>query len=546
MRRRLLPILPLLSLLALPVILRAADDKAAQPTLVVRISSIDSLLADFRYLAALTDHEEVVKQFEGVLKAKTGPKGLQGLDTSKPFGLYGTVGPQGLDSTAVALVPIADEKAFLALLQSLNVKAEKGKDDLYTVTIENTPAPPIYFRFANGYVYATAANESAVDKDALLPPDKVLTAKGGTLSVVVRLDRIPDNIKQLALGQLSLRLADLRDRESAGKTEAQKNFSKQVTENLGGCLKSLLRDGQALSMGFDVDRKAGALVVEASLDGKPTTGLSEKIGDLGASKSLFAGLATKESAAHWLLHFTLPEDLRKVLGPVIDESIAKGLEKENDKSKREKAAEFLKVLEPTLKSGDLDAAATLLGPTADKHYTILFGMKLKDGAAVDKAVRAAVKDLPPGDRDRIKLDADKAGDVAIHRLDAQKDVKEDARKVLGDNPIYVAIRADALLVTLGENGLSALKGAVASQPGPAPTAHFEASLSQLAPLIAIHRKDDKEVVAKAAEEAFGKDKDGDRVRITVEGGKILKMRFDARALVLKFGSLLHKAEKQEK
>src|SRR5262249_21969831 len=145
------------------------------------------LIADFRYLAALVGREEEAKQFESMLKERTGPKGLEGLDTKKPLGFYGVVDKELTKSQAILLLPIADEKAFLATLEKVNLKPEKSADGLYTVTPENVPIPVI-FRFANGYLYGTAkATEQAVanlDKARLPRPEDALAEGAGSVAAI--------------------------------------------------------------------------------------------------------------------------------------------------------------------------------------------------------------------------------------------------------------------------------------------------------------------------------------------------------------------------
>src|SRR5947209_1859497 len=116
MLKRMLPCVALLGLVALPTTARPADDKKpVTPALVVR--------------------EEQAKQFEGMIRAKAGgPKGLEGIDARRPMALYAAFGEGGIEnSTAVALIPIADEKAFLGLIENLGAKAEKENDGAYKV-----------------------------------------------------------------------------------------------------------------------------------------------------------------------------------------------------------------------------------------------------------------------------------------------------------------------------------------------------------------------------------------------------------------------------
>src|SRR5690242_21610712 len=122
MIRRLLPLLALAGLVALPDVARPADekkdDKKLVPGFVVRIESLDELMNNFRYLAGLVGREEEAKQLEGMLKARAGgPKGFEGIATKRPMAIYGVFSEKDITETlAVALIPIDDEKAFLGLI----------------------------------------------------------------------------------------------------------------------------------------------------------------------------------------------------------------------------------------------------------------------------------------------------------------------------------------------------------------------------------------------------------------------------------------------
>ena len=89
MLRRFLTGLALLCVVVAPIPVRAADPPAAASDVVVRVQSIDGLLANFKYLATLAGEEEKAKQLEGMIRAKAGPGGLQGVDTKRPLGIYG-------------------------------------------------------------------------------------------------------------------------------------------------------------------------------------------------------------------------------------------------------------------------------------------------------------------------------------------------------------------------------------------------------------------------------------------------------------------------
>src|SRR5438477_5995850 len=121
---------------------------------------------------------------EKMLKNRIGPNGLEGIDAKKPIGLYGSVKAKVDKSEVVLLLPIADEKAFLTVLDDLDIKAKKSADGVYTAEVENVRFP-VLFRFANGYLYGTVKTHdksaSLLDREKLPLPATVLAGGAGEL-----------------------------------------------------------------------------------------------------------------------------------------------------------------------------------------------------------------------------------------------------------------------------------------------------------------------------------------------------------------------------
>jgi hypothetical protein len=300
-------------------------------------------------------------------------------------------------------------------------------------------------------------------------------------------------------------------------------------------------DGGPLELRIDLDRKTEELSLEISFAGKPSTELAASIKKLGDAESVFGGLVGKNSAANGSLHVILPETVRKAMEPVLDEVVKKSIEKETDKTKREQAEKALPVLMPSLKAGELDAAFDLRGPSEDKTYTVVAGIKVKDGAELDKLLRKTAADLPEADKKKITLDADKAGSVAIHEVLLTSELDAEAKAIFGEKAkAYIAIRPDAMLVSMGGSALSALKEAVALPVQAGKTLSFEMSMARVAPFM----EKENPGATKAAEEAFGKSKDCDKVRVTLEGGDKVKLRASMKAQVIKFIALVDEAKKK--
>src|SRR5262249_3552344 len=150
------------------------------------ISSIHDLVENAKFLSSLGGKPGDAKKIDDGIK-KVLPNGLKGIDTSKPLAVYGMLDPGGnpMDSTAVALVPVTDEKSFLGLLSDFHLEAKK-EGDLYSVTHDRIPVPG-YIRFSDGYALITAKEKDAISKGKVLPLSRVFSSgKTGTISVDFR------------------------------------------------------------------------------------------------------------------------------------------------------------------------------------------------------------------------------------------------------------------------------------------------------------------------------------------------------------------------
>lgn len=529
MRMRLVCWAALLGLTLMPAAARPDEAASSKPSVVVRIASVDSLVEDVRFLSELVGKEEEAKQIEGFIKNFTGPKGIEGIDTKKPIGVYATVsGPFGSASTGVVLLPISDEKDFLALVEKLVGNKPEKDGDVYTANVEKIPFP-VFFRFADKYCYITIKDREAIDKEKLLTPAAVLAGKVGTASLTLNIDRIPSDLKNLALGQLEVRLARMKE-QAANETQAHATFKAAVIDEIAANLKSLMREGGPVELRIDLDRASDNLTVSASLAGKPDSALAANIADLAKLKGLGAAVVGRHTALGGLVDVSLPEKVKAAAGPFIDEI------EEKVRAGRGIPAAVLGALKPTLKSGHLDGGLDLRGPNDSGIYTAIAGVKVKDGEQIDKTLHKIVGELPPEVKDLIKLDFDKVDGAVIHRVTVPAVPNREIP--LGDNPVFVAVRDDTLLIAAGDKGLEALKEVLGSAAKPSPVARVELAVSRLAPLM---EKENPGAV-EAAKKAF-KEKDSDKVRIIVEGGPALQFRLAARTSLLKFFSLLDDGKK---
>ena len=290
---------------------------------------------------------------------------------------------------------------------------------------------------------------------------------------------------------------------------------------------------------LDISDATKEMTVNFSVTGKSGSDLAKSFQTIGNLKSPLAGLAGKDSAFQGSLHLALPESVQQSLNSLIDDAAAKSLATIQDAAKKKQAEALFKAILPTAKAGDFQVVAAILGPKADR-YTIIAGLKLKDGVKLGNTVHGLIKDsindLAPEFRDKITLDIDSVGAVKIHKFVLPKDANTAMLvESFGDGAIYLAFRDDALLVAMGPEARSTLKSAIA-KTGSAPSQPlvFDLDLARMAKLT-LATPEQKALAAKL----FPGGENG-RVRLTVEGGAALTARLQMRLNVLEFLAKLKK------
>src|SRR4029077_15529076 len=96
--------------------------------------------------------KDAADQLDG-LKNNVLPNGFEGIDTKKPWGLYGMLKANQLDSAVVLLIPVTSEQAFLGLLEKVAHLKPTKDGNYYVVQPDGVPFP-IHIRFTDGYACA--------------------------------------------------------------------------------------------------------------------------------------------------------------------------------------------------------------------------------------------------------------------------------------------------------------------------------------------------------------------------------------------------------
>lgn len=527
-----------LALFAAPAMSVAADKDA--PAVKLQIQSVDKLLGNAEYVAKLIGKEEEAKQFLGFIKSLTGDnpeKGIEGIDLKKPFVAYASLAAEIEKSEIVVMIPIADQKAFIELLKgrlALEIKDE-GKGLWSTQAPNNLGA--VYFRFANSYVYATFQNKENVDEKNLQKPEDVYIKGDSVISVSLRIDRVPDALKQFALASLETLLAGGKEQKLPPELEKLDTVKDKAIDSLAGGIKSILFDGKEVTLKLDVDPKKDDISLALELTAKDGSELAKDIADFKTKKSVALGALTMKNTALLLtLNASLPTSVKKVFGPAVDDLVKQGLDMAGDF--KEHLEPLVKAVVPTLKAGDLDIGIAVVGPNADKHLSGVLVGKVVEGKKIDTAIKDLVEKIPEPIKSAIELNADSEGAYKIHVVKIKDQLDENIKKVIGESDIYVAFRDDALMISFGPAGKSVIKDALKAAPATGgPLFKAEVSASKIAALISADRP---KAAEKALAETFGKNVTGDTISLSVEGGTSLTVKAAIKGKVIQMFVLLDK------
>jgi hypothetical protein len=515
----------------------AAQPAETGPTLEIRLRSVNDLMDRFEYVAGLAGKEDAAKQARQLLKALSADgKGIEGVDPKKPMGLYATVSEDAVNSPFILMLPIADEEQFLnALKNRANLTPEKAEGGTQKISVPFLN--DLYLKFTNGYVYV---GRKAADLDAkvLLTPKAYFGKDDGAVaSVVLHIDRIPADLRKFALGQFELGLNEARKKDADTDSAAEKQLKALLFDSILAGAKGLTDDGKELSIKLFAEASSDDLSAEVTLVAKNGTPTAKNFASLGKQTSVPAAIVSSSgTAARVSSKIAVTDGSKKDLAAAIDALMAEGLKKAPP-DQAELAKSIAAALSPSLKAGELDVAAALVGPDAKGKYQAIGAIAVKEGKGIEKMLKELIKTVGPFVEGFVtfKFDVETVGDYTLHRIDLQQtDAKFD--KLFEKGTIWLATSDKCFAFSLEPNG-DLLKKGLKAKAVPAPVVSVEVAAAKLLPLINPDLKPDE--LKALLKDAFG---DGsptgkDTISFNLEGGEKLtaKVKVKGKAVRLIVG-----------
>ena len=212
----------------------ALAQKPVEPTIEVRIRSVNDLLDKAEYIGGLVDQDEPIKQVRGLLKnLSTDGKGVEGVDPKKPFGVYSVLTEDVQSSPVIVMVPIADQERFLAALKErLQIVPEKVEGGTLKA---NVPLiNEVFMRFSNDYLYLGRSAKDLNAKSLVSPKDFFAKDDGSVIAISARFDRIPAEVKTFVLGQFEHQIQEGIKKDDANKSPAEKKLGALLADAVVG------------------------------------------------------------------------------------------------------------------------------------------------------------------------------------------------------------------------------------------------------------------------------------------------------------------------
>jgi hypothetical protein len=499
------------------------------PHVVLQSQSMNVIIKTLRTIVVKLAPVEIQQDFDKSVAKHFGDLANPGLEMAKPIVGYLYLRPEMEKSVVILAFPIKDEKKSLDVLASFGIQHESDGKGLTKFESQEwghwrgkATADTGYLAFQFNEQYDDGAVRGLLEPSKLVPYSALVNEQEKSLlSANLYLDRVPEGAKK-HVGTLLTMLENLAEQEPADPP-ALKRLAVQATRSLNANATRGLKEGLTVTGKLNIDPQTGVLDLNFALTPSKGTPLVADIAAIKSFKSRAAALSAPETVVGgWLsLPAGLPKDLRDAAGPAFVE-LFRSLETELPESARPLLGEISKQLATGIVDEKFDLGFTLVGPNKDGHHTgVAFVQMDKPGALVQAVLKlSGGKEIPKDFKDRLKLNAAKVGDLAVHTMDLSKLLPE--VELFGEKQIlHFAFEKSAFILAIGPDALNQIKRATELKPVEATAFEMQLNPKRLADVIAKNNPNTGQLV----QQQFGKlDQLVPLYRLDVRGGEQLQIR----------------------
>ncbi len=496
---------------------------AQQPTAVLGIRSVDSLLDDADFVGEKTGTPGIKQQAESFLEAFTGGRGLEGVDRTKPLGMYAEVGEEGPKPGPVIFIPISDQDAFLEVLKTLAPDLEEN-DGIMSMSLNGRPLQGV---ISDGYFFASP-EEGALDE--LHNPAEIVN-EDYDIALDINIADIPENLKSTFLTTVESEGRANLENSPQPATEAEAAGREFGFEKSLAVMKALVNEGETITIGIDVDAETGIATVDlgfTSLEGSELAGSMKAFSEL---TPLFAAAVPENSPLALVIsHPTtgILKDLDQLFDQIqksAESEIDEDINLQNDEARKvaqEAAAKLISIFKSTASSGELHSAV-FMTMNEDNQVGFVAATHLEKTSDIQPLLEQLAAEQNQDGKERLKLNVDKYKGASIHEAIPAADFQDE---LLGSDNAHLAVTKNSVIGGIGHSNLSAVKSVLdsTSEEVDEETAPIYLFV-QPARLITIFEKNDEALLERAGSIAGT---DGDMLEISInpdELGATLHIEF---------------------
>ena len=214
------------------------------------------------------------------------------------------------------------------------------------------------------------------------------------LSVKIQFAGIPDAFKDQFLNQMEAQARQQEERQP-GEDEAQYKARVAGQDLAYEGFRGLVRDGDAMALNLDLDRKNRQLALELAFTARPDTGMAKSLRALNGRRSRFEGLGQDAVMAFWA-NLPMAKELRKVMSRRLRSGVQGGLEERGFRGATQAPDALRRADEGQPGCTEIDAGMAMPAVGAGRQGRRPFPAPRRDGGPGWPGVRSAG---PRGDRE---------------------------------------------------------------------------------------------------------------------------------------------------
>jgi len=440
-----------------------------KPAVTFQAKSPAALLSHIREVGQIVGGKEAVDEFEKNLKDFVGEEGLQGLNITQPILGYARLDGKPEETSFVLVVPITNEKDFLALLERIDAKVEEVKDDkgAYMLGGEQFEIPT-YFRMTATHAFiALNGTPKTVAAKSLIPVrDLHDESETGLFALHLHPGRADKNYAALATKALDKIAAD----ENLGDTETK------WIKGLKPMAEMLLAQTERITFRGDIDPSTKMASLDFQLVPKPNSLLALGFAARKPSTNRFAGAADADGMANTVL-LSAPawsKEIREALAASFTDlgNFTKVIFAQGPAANVQPSiGKIIEGMAAAAKDGSLDFVSITTTPDKDGRIANVIALKVNNPAEVDKELRILAQSVADDNAElakKINMEAAKHAGTAIHTFDLGEYLDKPMRDLLGaDAKLAVACGKHAVYIGLGTTAVDTVKLLLDAKPGEA-------------------------------------------------------------------------------